>query len=75
MLIGALVFSATDWRQTKHLALLAPLAIVALGAAWPRGRQARLAALLLCGALIVRNVWVALPLLSDFLALRPSPIW
>ena len=75
VLIGALVFSATDWRQTKHLALLAPLAIVALGAAWPRGRQARLAALLLCGALIVRNVWVALPLLSDFLALRPSPIW
>ena len=36
VLLGALVFSLTDWRQTKHLSLLAAPALLALAAACPR---------------------------------------
>ena len=35
LLLGALVFSLTDWRQTKHLSLLVAPALLALAAACP----------------------------------------
>lgn len=75
VLLGAVVFSLTDWRQTKHLAQVVPLGLVAIAAAWPRsersGRLAWAAAILV----IAWNLWTAWPLLSDFSALRPSTIW
>ena len=75
VLLGALIFSMTDWRQTKHLSLLAAPAVLALAAACPRGlrwRPAWVAGLLVLAA---RNVWTAWPLLHDFEALRPRDTW
>ncbi len=75
VLLGALVFSATDWRQTKHLAHLAAPALVAIAGAWPRPgpiRRAALAAVLLVVVDSVRTAW---PLLTSFEALRPSTSW
>ena len=75
VLLGALVFSLTDWRQTKHLALLVAPALVAVAAACPATRRARAVFLTLLAMLIANNFWTAWPLVSDFLALRPSTIW
>lgn len=75
VLIGAAVFTATDWRQTKHLALLTAPALVAIASAWPRSGRWRRAALLLAGALILRNLWVARPLLSSFESWVPHAGW
>jgi hypothetical protein len=75
VLLGALVFSLTDWRQTKHLALLVAPALLAVAAACPATPRARVAFLALLAALIANNLWTAWPLVSDFLALRPSTIW
>ena len=75
VLLGALLFSVTDWRQTKHLALLAAPAVVALADLPPRTRGSLRSALLVCLALCARNLWTAWPLLTDFSALRPSTSW
>jgi hypothetical protein len=75
VLLGAAVFSVTDWRQTKHLSLLAAPAIVALAGCVPPTRFARRVAIGLCLALAARNLWTVWPLLTDFLALRPSTSW
>jgi hypothetical protein len=75
VILGAAVFSLTDWRQTKHLAHLAAPALVAIAGAWPRPghlRRAALAALLL---LILRNLRSAWPMLTSFEALRPGTSW
>jgi hypothetical protein len=75
VLVGALVFSLTDWRQTKHLALLVAPALLALAAAGPARPRARLAFLALLGAMVVSNLVTAWPLLRDFTSLTPSTIW
>lgn len=75
VLLGALVFSLTDWRQTKHLALLAAPALLALAGLAPRGRRARWAFALLLFAMIATNLAASLSLAADFDALRPSTIW
>jgi hypothetical protein len=75
VLLGAFAFSVTDWRQTKHLALLVPSALLALGTLAPAAagpRRLFVGGLLL---LALRNGWTAWPLLRDFEALRPSTIW
>lgn len=75
VVVGALVFSLTDWRQTKHLALLAAPALLAVAAACPAAPRARAVFLTVLVMLIANNLWTAWPLVSDFLALRPSTIW
>jgi hypothetical protein len=75
VLIGALVYSLTDWRQTKHLSLLVAPALLALAAAVPPGLRARLLALAVLAAMIATNLATAWPLLRDFSALTPSTIW
>jgi hypothetical protein len=75
VLLGALIFSLTDWRQTKHLSLLAAPALLALAAARPTTPRARVVYFALLGALVVFNVATAWPLLRDFSALTPSTIW
>jgi len=75
VLLGAIVFSLTDWRQTKHLSLLAAPALLALAAAFPRTRRARLVYLVLIAVMIASNVATAWPLLRDFSSLAPSTIW
>ena len=68
-------FLEADWRQTKHLALLAAPALVAIAGSWPRSSRGTRWALALAAGLLIRNLWTAWPLLRDFDALRPSSIW
>jgi hypothetical protein len=75
VLLGAVVFSLTDWRQTKHLSLLAAPALLALAAACPGAPRGRMAFLALLGLMIAVNLAKAWPLLADFSALLPSTIW
>jgi hypothetical protein len=71
--IGAAVFSYTDWRQTKHLALLAAPALIAVADA-AAAEKRRLWTFILA-LFVLRNLWASWPLLSDFGAIRPSTIW
>jgi hypothetical protein len=75
VVLAAVVFSLTDWRQTKHLALAVPLALVVIAGAWPRRPSAHRIALVLAGLVILRNLLAAWPLLTSFEAVRPSTTW
>jgi hypothetical protein len=75
VLIGAVTLSLTDWRQTKHLAQVAPLALVAMAASWPRPGIRRTVAWVALASVVAWNVWTFRPLLSDFSALSPTPSW
>ena len=75
VLLGAVVFTATDWRQTRHLALLTVPGLVAIAAAWPRSVLWRRAALAVAAAVVVRNLWAARPLLSAFESWVPHAGW
>jgi hypothetical protein len=75
VLLGAVVFSLTDWRQTKHLAQVVPLGLVAIAAAWPRSERGRRLAWVAAMLVVAWNLWTTWPLVSDFSALRPSTIW
>jgi hypothetical protein len=75
VLLGALVFSLVDWRQTRHLALLTAPAVIAIAGSWPRSPLWRRAALIAAAALVARNLWAAWPLLSSFESLRPRAGW
>jgi hypothetical protein len=75
VLLGALVFSLVDWRQTRHLALVTAPAMIAIAESWPRSPGWRRAALIAAVALLVRNLWAAWPLLSSFESLRPRAGW
>jgi hypothetical protein len=71
-LSGAVAFSLTDWRQTKHLMNgLAPMVILAVAAAWPLVRWRRLTAALLLAACLA-NLAIDRKLLADFHSLRVS---
>ena len=76
VLVAALVFSLTDWRQTKHLSLLIAPALVGMAEAWaafrPRPRRLGLVLLML---MILGNCWLSARLAADFSALRPSTVW
>ncbi len=73
--LGALVFSLTDWRQTKHLAQLLAPALVAVGGLVEGRPGYRRALLALALWMIASNLSTAWPLLARFDALRPSTIW
>lgn len=75
VVLGAIVFSATDWRQTKHLSLLAAPALLAISGVWPEVPNTRRLALAAAFLLVLINLWTAWPLLSSFESLRPSTIW
>jgi hypothetical protein len=73
--LGAVVFSVTDWRQTKHLALLAAPALVTIAGSWPSAPTRRKLGLAVLSLLILRNLWTAWPLLTRFDALAPGTTW
>ena len=81
-LTGAVLYSLTDWRQTKHLMnQLAPLVTAAVLLAWPsagllaRGARSRglawVAAAALAAALVI-NVAADVRLVADFHSLKVS---
>ena len=74
--VGAAVFSATDWRQTKHLALIVPALVLLIGFTWgsaSRPWRAIFGVLVLLG--VAWNVWQTAHLMADFTYLQPQPIW
>ena len=76
VVVGAVVFTATDWRQTKHLCLLVPALSVLIAALFPaaptRLRVLLRAALFLA---VVWNVTMLARLARDFDALVVTPVW
>jgi hypothetical protein len=75
VLTGAVVFSLTDWRQTKHLSLIVAPALLAVAACEPRGGRGRRLFHLLLIATIAWNLVTGAALVADFGALQPSTIW
>jgi hypothetical protein len=76
IVIGALLFTWTDWRQTKHLAKLVPAMTLVVGAylagASPLARVVFRVAL---GVSLVWNAaWIA-RLARDFTVIAPTPLW
>ncbi len=76
VLLGAVLGSVTDWRQTKHLMLILPPLVVSWAVALDRvGTTLRVLA---WGAALFCIVWgfsATLRLWSDFASLSPSTIW
>jgi len=76
VLLGALVFTATDWRQTKHLCLLVPALSVMIG--WLAGRLGTGPRWVLRTALVAALAWNVVwivRLARDFGALAISTVW
>jgi hypothetical protein len=76
VVIGAVLFSLVDWRQTKHLAHLLP-ALSVLVAVWWASLEGRLRAVVgaLVGASILWNLWRIGLLMNDFTTIQPTPLW
>lgn len=76
VLAVAVAFTLTDWRQTKHLCLLAPAAAVLIGTMEARaaGRWRAAIRLGLAVSLAWNAVWIV-RLASDFGAMAPTPLW
>jgi hypothetical protein len=71
-LAGAVAFSLTDWRQTKHLMNgLAPMVVLAVAWAWPMRGWKRLALVLLVVAAAL-NLRTDAALIRDFQSLHVS---
>lgn len=74
--VGAVIFSATDWRQTKHLALIVPALVLLIGFMWGNARHPWHTVLDVAVFLGVSwNVWQTAQLMADFSYLQPQPIW
>jgi len=72
ILAGAVAFSLTDWRQTKHLMNgLAPMVVLAVAWSWSAGRWRRVPQALLLVALLA-DLRVDARLLRDFRSLHVS---
>jgi hypothetical protein len=74
--VGSVLFTATDWRQTKHLCLLVPaLALLVVPALTVTPRPVRWALRAgLVAAVAWNGVWI-LRLARDFAALTVTPVW
>jgi len=75
-LTGAILFSITDWRQTKHLMLIIlPLIISTLLFISRTKFWLKMIFLLIFTFLIYNNIEVIIKLSKDFTAISPTPIW
>lgn len=76
VLVGAVVFTVTDWRQTKHLCLLVPALSVLIAALFPAAppRLRRLLRVALVLA-IAWNAGMLGRLAADFETITPTPLW
>jgi hypothetical protein len=76
VLLGAVLGSLTDWRQTKHLMLILPPLVVGWVVASDRwGRVLHAVALAAAVFCIVWGFTVSARLWGDFTLLAPSTIW
>lgn len=76
ILVGAALFTWTDWRQTKHLCKLVPAMTLLLGAwlasASPRWRVTLRVALVVC---VAWNLTWMVKIAQDFESLAVTPLW
>ncbi|MGH2570394.1 MAG: hypothetical protein ACRDGR_04170, partial [bacterium] len=76
VLVGAIVFTATDWRQTKHLCLLVPALVALISALLPAApppvRLVLRAALVLSLGWNVRGI---ARLAAEFGSITVTPVW
>ncbi len=77
VIVGAILFTAIDWRQTKHLCLLVPaLSVLIGGVLLPAvGSRTRLALRAALGVSILWNVSWIIRLARDFDAMTMSTMW
>jgi hypothetical protein len=77
--VGALAFTAMDWRQTKHLCLLVPAFTLLLArlfvAVSSRGPNAVVAFRVALSASLLWNAWWIVRLSRDFSSFTMSTIW
>ena len=75
-LIGAVLFSITDWRQTRHFMLIIPPMIICTLIFLDKMKSRIKYPLIgLLALLIIRNIWMILKLAEDFEVIKPTPIW
>ena len=75
-LIGAVLFSITDWRQTRHFMLIIPPMIICTLLFLDKMKSwIRYFLIGLLGLLIMRNIWMILQLANNFEIIKPTPIW
>jgi hypothetical protein len=76
VLAGTVVFTLTDWRQTKHLCLLVPALAALVGALFPLlGPRSRLLLRVALLVSLVGNGWWIVKLAQDFPSFPMSTIW
>jgi hypothetical protein len=76
ILVGAAIFTATDWRQTKHLCKLVPAMTLVIGALLARSPRPLRAALR--AALVVSFLWNVrwlVKIAQDFSSFPMSTMW
>jgi len=73
LLLGIILFTLTDWRQTKHLMLLLPYIFVFYPI--PAQRSGRVILSVICITGIARNIFVLVKLAQDFSYISPTPLW
>lgn len=75
-IIGGIIFSLTDWRQTKHLMLIIlPLIIATLIFVSRTRLWIRSIFLIIFAFLIFNNIHIIIKLTKDFTTVSPTPIW
>ena len=74
--VGAVLFSITDWRQTKHLMhILPPLVISTLIFISGKNLWLKTVFIIIFAFLVYNNIGVILKLSKDFSTISPTPIW
>ena len=75
-LAGAVLFSITDWRQTKHLMLIILPLIIAMILHISKSRPwVKIAFTGMLLFLVYHNITVILKIAEDFTTISPTPIW
>ncbi|MBZ0267289.1 hypothetical protein K8I85_03975, partial [bacterium] len=73
--IGAILFTATDWRQTKHLCLIVPALVPLMTPALTGPKALRWGMRgALAWSIVWNGIWIA-RLARDFASLMVTPVW
>jgi hypothetical protein len=75
-MVGAVIFSLVDWRQTKHLMLIILPLIISMIIFISRSRQwVKIVFFFMLVFLVQNNIKVIISLAKDFSTISPTPIW